>query len=63
MSAKKGVNMLRVGGSGLREGSKRDSSTAQADSFADEREEKASACSDRNDRLAVAELARFGLRN
>jgi hypothetical protein len=30
---------------GLREGSKKDSSTSQADSFADEREEKASACS------------------
>jgi hypothetical protein len=33
-----------------REGSKRDSSTPQADSFADERRKKASACSGRNDR-------------
>ena len=32
-------------GLGFREGSKRDSSAAQADSFADERGEKASACS------------------
>jgi len=35
---------------GWREGWKRDSSAAQADSFADERGEKASACSGRNDR-------------
>jgi len=38
-------------GLGLREESKRDSSAAQADSFADERGEKASACSGRNDRF------------
>jgi hypothetical protein len=37
-------------GLGLREGLKRDSSAAQGDSFADERGEKASACSGRNDR-------------
>src|ERR1700688_2776091 len=37
-------------GLGLRERSKRDSSTSQADSFADERGEKASACFGRNDR-------------
>jgi hypothetical protein len=36
-------------GLGLRERSKRDSSTSQADSFADERGEKASACFGRND--------------
>jgi len=35
---------------GLRGGSKRDSSAVQADSFADERGEKASACFGRNDR-------------
>jgi len=46
-------------GLGLREESKRDSSTAQADSFADERGEKASACCGGNDRL-VAGFTCFG---
>jgi hypothetical protein len=40
-------------GVGWREGTKRDFSTAQADSFADERGEKASACFGRNDRWAL----------
>jgi hypothetical protein len=43
----------RMWGAGWREGAKRDFSTAQADSFADERREKASACFGRNDRWRV----------
>src|ERR1700730_4508260 len=46
--------MVRIGGLGLQEGSKRDSSTAQADSFADEREEKEPACSGRNNPLVTS---------
>ena len=46
---------------GLREGSKRNSSAAHADSFADERGERASACSGRNDPLVVG-LNRNGMK-
>jgi len=54
------VAMVRVGELGFREGSKRDSSAVQADSFADEPGEKASACSGRNDRsLAILAVINF----